>query len=60
MLVFVLTIIVIVAGLIGAVATVILASVQAPDQYREAKKGLESWKANRAPKKQKYYYRRRK
>ena len=60
MLVFVLTIIVIVAGLIGAVATMILASVQAPDQYREAKRGLESWKANRPPKRQKYYYKRRK
>ena len=60
MLVFVLTIIVIVAGLIGAVATMILASVQAPEQYREAKRTLESWKANRPPKRQKYYYKRRK
>ena len=59
MLVFVLTIVIIVAGLIGAVATVILSSIQAPDQYREAKKGLERWKASRPPKKKKYYVRRK-
>lgn len=60
MLVFVLTVIIIACGIIGAIAAAVKQAITAPEQYREAKEELNKWKSKQAKtSKKKYYVKRR-